>query len=123
MNIPNLSEIPELKIADPGEYGVRVTKAMEGSSTNTGRGNITLICEITDDDGYETIFHKFWLPMDGDDSGKARTMLRMLKEFVKAVGLHEDGLEVSDFVGCEFQALVTIDEYEGQRRNEIKKVL
>ena len=122
MQIPDLSDVPELRPVEPDEYLVRVNKAMD-TKANNGRLGIQLICDIVDVDDADTLFHNMWLPMEGDDEGKVNTMNRMLKEFIVAVGLDPAACETEDFNGIEFNALLDVEEYEGRKKNVIKRVV
>ena len=119
----NLSDIPESGPVEPGEYDLRIVQAKE-QSYNSGAKAILLICEVLDNDNADDIFHKLWLPTDTDTEKKAATKLRMIKEFLDAIGLNPDDVQdPGDFVGIEFTAKLKIDEYEGQRRNEVERVV
>jgi len=137
--IPSLSDIPDLKPVDSGEYDLRITKAKETKSKNTGRYGCMLIVEIDGEDNAGTIFHTLWYgnykDFQGDDEEKSNMMWRMTKDFLVAVGLDpEEETEDSDLVGLEFTADVgyndgmdTDDDGNtikvGQPRNEILRVV
>jgi hypothetical protein len=124
MKIPNLSDIPDLKVVEPGEADLNIKKAKDTESKKTGRTGIMLICEFIEEDAAEALIHTLWLPMKGDDETKANTMLRMLKEFAVGIGLDaDDDLETADFEGVDFTALVDIETYEGKDKNVIKRIV
>lgn len=131
--IPNLSDIPELAPVEEGEYDLRVIKAKATSSNNTGRNGVLLVCEIVGEDTAENLMHTIWFGNDGkytnDDEDKSNKMWRMVKDFLRAVGLDESGdIELDDFNGLEFSALLTINDgiVDGEQkyapRNEIVRV-
>ena len=122
--LPNTSDIPELRPVEPGEYDLRVLRAKETESKKTGRKGIMLIIDIEGEDNAEDIINTLWLPMAADDEDKTKIMLRMIKEFVVAVGLPEDGsVELDDFVDLSFSAALEIEDNEFGRRNTIKRIL
>lgn len=124
MRIPNLSDIPEQKPVPEGEYRLRIVKATEIKSERTGRSGIQFICRVLDDEDAQPVFHSLWLPFDSEDDEKRKTMWRMVKEFMDAIGVDSSSEpELQDFVGVEFDALLKIDEYEGRVRNEIARVI
>ena len=112
--IPNLKEIPDKKPVDAGEYDLRITKVKLTKSNNTGRYGCMLICEIDGEDAAETLFHTLWYgnfddgaghKYDADDQDKSNTMWRMVKDFMRALGLDPDQeTDESDLIGLEFTA-------------------
>ncbi len=122
MQIPDLSDIPELRVVEPGSYNIRITKAKDITAEN-GRPGIMLVCDIVDVDDAETLFHNLWMVRDSDPEDKATTMFRMLKEFVVGVGLDPASAETPEFEGCEFEALLDTDEYQGRDKNIITRIV
>lgn len=123
MRIPSLDEIPDLTPVDPGEYDLRVISAKDVRSERTGRTGIMLVCEIVGEENAENVFHRIWMPMESDDERKAQTMWRMMKEFIRSVGLPTDGLETADFENLEFSAqLSLVEQQNGRMANEIVRV-
>jgi len=129
--IPDLTDIPDRCLVEEGEYDLVIKKVKAGTNKDGTRKCMMLICEFvgydeTDDNGNplepEPVFHKLWYPNAEDDKTKAQTMLRMIKEFIVAIGVDPDGVEPNDFIGVEFSALVKIDEYNGLRSHVIHKV-
>ena len=132
--IPNLSDIPDLAPVNPGEYDLRVIKAQTCHSDRTGRNGVLLVCDIIGEDEALNLMHTLWFGNDGqykdDDEDKSNLMWRMIKDFLRAVGLSEDGeLNVDDFDGLEFSAELTYNDgtnNEGDQeyppKNEIKRV-
>lgn len=136
--IPNLSEIPDKKPVEGGEYDLRVTKVKEVKSKNTGRYGCMFIIEIDGEDTADTIFHTLWYgnykDYQNDDEEKSNMMWRMVKDFLRSIGLDpEEETDESDLVGIEFTADVgyndgmdTDDDGNpvrmGQPRNEILRV-
>ena len=99
--IPNLSEIPDLAPVAPGEYDLRVIKAQASHSDKTGRNGVLLICDIIGEDEASNLMHALWFGNDGqykkDDEDKSNLMWRMVKDFLRSVGLSEDGeIELED---------------------------
>jgi len=107
--IPNLSEIPDKKPVEGGEYDLRIHKAKETKSKNTGRYGCQLIIQIDGEDNASDIFHTLWYgnfkDFQGDDEEKNNLMWRMVKEFLRALGLDpEEETDESDLTGLEFTA-------------------
>lgn len=137
--IPNLSEIPDRKPVDAGEYDLRITKAKETKSNNTGRYGCMLIIEIDGEDAADNILHTLWYgnykDFQGDDEDKNNMMWRMVKDFLRALGLDpEQETEESDIEGLEFTADVGFNDgmdtdddgnpiKVGNPRNEILRVV
>lgn len=113
--IPNLSDIPDKKPVEPGEYDLRISKAKETKSTRTGRYGCMLIIEIDGEDNASEIFHTLWYgnykDFQGDDEEKNGKMWRMVKDFLRALGLDpEEETDESDLVGLEFTADVSFND-------------
>ena len=107
--IPNLSDIPDKKPVESGEYDLRIFKAKEIKSKNTGRYGCQLIIQIDGEDNASDIFHTLWYgnykDFQGDDEEKSNTMWRMVKEFLRALGIDpEEETEEDDLVSLEFTA-------------------
>jgi len=137
--IPSLSEIPDRTPVEAGEYDLRITKAKETKSNRTGRYGCMLIIEIDGEDTAETIFHTLWYgnfkDYKNDDEDKNNMMWRMVKDFLRALGLDpEQETDASDLVGLEFTAMLTYNDgmstdddgkpvKVGPPRNEIAQIL
>lgn len=129
--IPDLSEIPDLSPILPtssdtkscGEHDIRVIKAQGTSSKKNGRNGILLVCDIIGEDEASNLMHTLWFGNFGDynkdDEDKSNLMWRMVKDFLRAVGLSEDGnLEAEDFEGLEFSAELEYDDGKDEDGNE-----
>lgn len=137
--IPNLSEIPDKKPVEAGEYDLIISKVKETKSNRTGRYGCMLIVNVDGEDGADTIFHTLWYgnykDYQADDKEKSNDMWRRVKEFLTALGLDpNEETDDSDLVGLEFTADVgysdgmdTDDDGNpvrvGPARNEILRVL
>ena len=137
--IPSLSDIPDRQPVEAGEYDLRISKVKETKSKNTGRYGCMLVIDIEDEDNADTIFHTLWYgnykDFQSDDEEKNNMMWRMVKDFIRALGLDpEEETEDSDLIGLEFTADVgyndgmdTDDDGNpirvGQPRNEILRVV
>jgi hypothetical protein len=137
--IPNLSDIPDKKPVEAGEYDLSITRAKETKSKRTGRYGCQLIIQIEGEDNASNIFHTVWYgnykDFQGDDEDKSNTMWRMVKDFLRSLGLDpEEETDESDLVGLEFTADVsysdgmdTDDDGKpvkiGNPRNEIVRVV
>ena len=133
--IPNLSKIKDLAPAQPGEYDLRIIKAQDTNSKNTGRNGILCIIEIVDEDLASNIMHTMWFGNDGkytkDDDDKSDLMWRMVKDFLESIGLNRDGeIELDEFTDISFTAEVTYNDgcdEDGKQKyapkNELGRIL
>lgn len=137
--IPSLSEIPDRKPVDSGEYDLRISKVKETQSMRTGRYGCMMIIDIDSEDNADPIFHTLWYgnykDFKEDDEDKNNLMWRMVKDFLRALGLDpEQETDDSDLVGLEFTAMLTLNDGMGtddegkpiklgQPRNEIVQVV
>ena len=125
--IPDLSDIPELTLANEGEYDLFIRKAKQIQSKNTRRYGIALTCDFVDLDNTFPIVHNLWFgnyeDYQEDDEDKSKMMWRMVKEFLKQLDLPTDGIELDELEGKEFTAKVDIEESDEFRaKNVIKKI-
>lgn len=122
--IPNLSDIPELTPVAPGEYSLRITKAID-KTAQTGRKGLQMIIEIIGEDNAATIFDNLWFPLPSEDPAKQTTMWRMVKDKLAALGLPTDGtIELSDFANLEFTAILDIEtDPDYGDKNIIKRII
>jgi len=107
--IPNLSDIPDKKPVESGEYDLRINKVKETKSKNTGRYGCQMIIQVDGEDTASDIFHTLWYgnyrDFQGDDKDKSNTMWRMVKDFLRAIGLDpEEETDEDDLIGLEFTA-------------------
>lgn len=121
--IPDLTDVPDLKPVEEGEYELKIERAKNIKNRDETRDAIMLVCKIQGEENAEDVIHTLWMPNSMDDPNKANTMLRMMKEFIVAIGLDPSGLELSDFEGLEFSARLKITEFDGRTRNEIARVV
>ena len=137
--IPNLSEIPDKKPVEAGEYDLRITKVKETKSKKSGRYGCQLIIEVDGEDNANTIFHTLWYgnykDFQSDDEDKSNMMWRMVKDFLRSLGLDpENETDESDLVGLEFTAELSYSDgmdldddgnpiRVGSPRNEILRVV
>lgn len=137
--IPNLSEIPDKKPVEAGEYDLRITKVKETKSKKSGRYGCQLIIEVDGEDNANTIFHTLWYgnykDFQSDNEDKSNMMWRMVKDFLRSLGLDpENETDESDLVGLEFTAELSYNDgmdtdddgnpiKVGSPRNEILRVV
>ena len=137
--IPNLSEIPDKKPVEAGEYDLRITKVKETKSKKSGRYGCQLIIEVDGEDNANTIFHTLWYgnykDFQSDDEDKSNMMWRMVKDFLRSLGIDpENETDESDLVGLEFTAELSYSDgmdtdddgnpiKVGSPRNEILRVV
>ena len=114
--IPNLSAIPDLKLAEGGrEYDLRITTAKAIDSKKTGREGVLLVCSFVDEENVQNMMHQIWFgnteKYTDDDEEKSTDMWRRVKEFVRALGFNPDqDLEVEDFKNLEFTAIIDVND-------------
>lgn len=124
MQIPNLSDIPDLEPVSEDEYNLKIVSAQDTISGNTGREGIKMVIYNLDKDNALPIFHSIWLPMEGDDDTKAQTMWRMIKEFLISLGLNPGDISTEELQGIEFTGLVGLQKnnLSGADENVLKRV-
>lgn len=134
--IPSLNEIPDLEPAEGGrEYDLRITTAKSIQSKNSGREGVLLVCSFIDEENVQNLMHQIWFgnseKYSGDDEEKSIDMWRRVKDFIRSLGLDPDqDLEVEDFKGLEFTALIDYNDginpetgkQEYQPKNEINRI-
>jgi len=114
--IPNLSEIPDLGLAEGGrEYDLRITNAILVDSKKTGREGALLYISFIDEENVETLKHTLWFgnseKYTDDDEEKSLDMWRRVKDFCRALHLDPDNaLEVEDFKNLEFTAIIDVND-------------
>jgi len=121
MNIPDLSEIPDLEPAPEGEYNLKIVSCRETTSGNTGREGYKMVIHNQDGDNFLPIFHSIWFPMESDDDSKVATMWRMVKEFLTSIGLPPGDVGPEDIQGMEFTGMIGIrnNDLSGQPENHL----
>jgi len=137
--IPALSDIPDRKPVEAGEYDLRITKVKETKSQKTGRYGCMMIIDIESEDNASTLFHTLWYgnykDFQKDDEDKHGDMWRRVKDFLRALGLDpEQETDESDLVGLEFTANLSLNDGMstdedgnpiklGEPKNEIAQIL
>jgi len=139
--IPNLSHIKDknvLKLDAPQEMDLVITK-MYTDKWKSGQHCANFIIAIDGEDNAKEIFHACGFGNFGDfqefDEDKSETIWRMLKEFIKSLGLDpEEEHSSEDFEDLEFVGLVgyndgCVEDDNGNRvpmypeKNELLKVI
>lgn len=124
MRIPDLSNIPDVGPVPEGEYQLKIRKAKDHVSDNTGRHGLMLICQILGETNASSVFHTLWYPFETEDDDKQTVMWRMVKEFIEAIGLDASASpEAKDFEGIEFSAKLRLNTEMDRPRNEIERVV
>lgn len=114
--IKSLKDVKDLKPVEGGnEHDLRILKAKATKSNRTGRNGVLLVIDITDEDYAPNIMHTLWFGNDGvytnDEEETSELMWRMVKEFIRSIGLDPDlDLEADDFKDVEFSAIVEYDD-------------
>jgi hypothetical protein len=120
----NFAAVPDLAVAEPAEYRVKVTKVSE--ITDSKSSDAKYITATLNIEGQKSlpIFHRLFLP-DGVDKDKDESKLRMMKTFLEAFGLSTAGkVNLDQLVGKMAWALVGIESSEGYPdKNNIKKFI
>lgn len=123
MKIPNLSEIPDLTVVPEGEYDLRIMSVKDKTS-NKGRAGTQFVCKILDQENAQNLLHSIWYPAESDDADKKELMWRMVKEFLVSLGVDvTEEFDVEELKGTEFTALLKVDSYGGNERNEIVRIV
>lgn len=105
---------------EPGDYRCKVVEAKEDTS-KAGNDMITAKCRVIREDGTEgpAFFERLVFT--------EKTFWRV-DQFLKACGKHpgegEDiAIDADDMIGWEFEATLTIEEYDGRKSNRIAEFL
>jgi hypothetical protein len=128
MKIPSLSEIPDLVPVEGGEeHPLKVTKCFEQVSKKTGRSGLCFAIEIADEALTPPIYHKFWLPMEGDDKAYIDRVWRDVKAWLLDLGF-DVGIEYDDltvFDGTEFRGIVGLRDsaLDGRPENFVQRIV
>ena len=128
MKIPSLSEIPDLVPVEGGEeHPLKVTKCFEQVGKKTGRSGLCFSIEIADEALAPPIYHKFWLPMKGDDKAYIDRVWRDVKAWLLDLGfdvsIEYDDLTVFD--GTEFRGIVGLQDsdLDGRPENFVQRIV
>ena len=122
--IPNLSHIKDLTVLNldsPKEMDLIITKMMT-KKCNSGRIGALFIIQIEGEDNAKAIMHQVNFGNFGeyqdDDENTNETMWRMLKEFIRSLGLDpEEEHPEEDFEDLEFVGLVGYESGEVEDDN------
>lgn len=123
--IPPLTHIPDQGPAEPGEYSLRIIKALD-MQYDSGFRAINLVISVVGEDNIENLWHQLYLPTELDDDLETIDRWRKIKEFMISVGMDPDtGAELEDFKYLEFSAELGLkDDFrdENKQVNYIKRV-
>lgn len=123
--IPDLSHIPDQGPAEPGEYDLRVIKALD-MEYDSGYRAINLVISVVGEDNIEEFWHQLYLPTELDDEMETKDRWRKIKDFMVSVDMDPaDGAELDDFKYLEFSAELGLkDDYrdENKQVNYIKRI-
>lgn len=122
--IPNLSHIKDLnvlRLSEAKEMDLIITK-MQLKKCNSGRTGALFIINIDGEDDAKAIMHQVNFGNHGeyqdDDEATNETMWRMLKEFIRSLGLDpEEEHPAEDFEDLEIVGLVGYDSGEVEDDN------
>lgn len=95
----DLANIPRQAPIDAQKANVTTKKASMLHSDNTQRDGLQLMFTLDDFPNATPIFDNSWFPMEGDDPGKAQTMLGMLRD--RFEGLQYDYSHITNFASLE----------------------
>lgn len=122
--IPDLSSVPDLTLVSENEYTLRVISVKPIASEKTGRQGMQLVCKIEGVENAENVFLNYWFPMSGDNSDKAMTMMRIMKQDLQKMGMDvTQEFDAELLKNVTFQAYLVIEEYEGRESNKVKKII
>ena len=127
----NMAAREEIKILPHDEYELQISKVMPMDCEADGEGKIgkksrlSVICEVIGEPTADDIFHTIFYPNSEDSPKQRNKKMDQIARFMTAIGLDPDvaELNLSDWVGCKFMAILDEDEYEGTPKNVIKKVV
>jgi hypothetical protein len=128
MNI-NANSAKEPTAVEPGDYTLEVAKAevvdRKQSDTNPGGvgQNLVVTFDILDADNPRQIQRYFPLPHPDFGEEKCNSYLVQLKRMLLALGLDGGPFDTDSLAGLKCSAILSMSEYQGEPRNEIKKFL
>lgn len=112
VHIPvSLDDIQESKPVPAGTYDLVITEAVEQNS-QAGKPQIRVSIGIEGNTDAPNVSHWISLPAPGDEPGKAKFKLLMLKRFVKMFGIPYSGneLDVTAFAGARAKGELQLSE-------------
>lgn len=123
----NLDNRKEVKVLPKGEYELTIegTKTYGLEPDDDSAPRLSVRCACTSEPLSDDIFHTIWLPNPEKDSEKQiNKKLNTLAAFIELLGLEASGKpNLDDWVGCTFRAILGVDTYKGEKRNEILDIV
>lgn len=121
MNI-NFENVASREPLEPGKYQLRIAECSEAVSS-TGNPMIKLVYDVIANDEGEAIpgGRKLW-----DNMSLQEQALFRLKDLLDACGYDTSGsldFEPEDLIGCEILAQVVQEEYNGNTKNRVKRII
>jgi len=128
----NLRDREEITVLPDNEYELQILRASAIDVTPdpaTGKvgkkARIQVIVEAIGEPTSDDIFYTIFYPNDEDTPKQRNKKIDAIARFMEKIGLDPDVTELSlnDWIGCKFTAILGEDEYEGQAKNVIKKIV
>lgn len=115
-----------------GMYKLRITNVSEvvtgPKSKNPGSPMLKIQTKVTADNDTgadKVLFMNIMLPTPAMELDKRTMSINRIKRLLLACGLDKavDEFDTTDLVGCEFKGVVTLEENNGQKQNQIQDQL
>jgi len=121
----NLKDRQEIKALPKDEYELQITRAEAVDLDQGNKARIQLICEVVGEPAADSIYYTLWYPNEDDSDKQRDRKINYIANFMESLGLDSDVSEIDldDWIGSKFDAILDIEEYEGTERNRIKKVV
>lgn len=120
----NLKDRQEIKALPKDEYELQVMNAEALDLDQGKKARINVRCEVVGEPTADDVYHTLFYPNEEDSEKQRNRKLNSIADFMEALGLDPDVSEIDleDWTGQKFTAILDVEEYDGQERNRIKKV-
>ena len=109
-----------------GQYKARITNVEDKVTKEGSHPMLKFTVKLVDEKAQDqTLFMYVVLPREDADPDKNEMSLNRIKRIAIACGVNvdSDAFDTSDFMGQEFLAQVSLQELNGQKKNDIKDQL
>ncbi len=123
----NLSARQEIVVLEKDEYELQILRVMPqdiGPEGEAKKARLQIICEAVGEPTADDIFHTVWWPNEEDTAKQRNRKMQDIADFMIHLGLDTDVTEINleEWVGLKFTAILDVKEYEGRKSNVIKKI-
>lgn len=115
----SLGQAQEKEVLPEDKYDLIIESA---EFNNEKKPCVVVRCSVDGHPEAQPVWHRIFLPDDGDDAQKVNNKLLMAKAFCEAFSIpYEDsGFNTEDFIGADGNVYLEQDEYEGRVSNKIR---